>query len=414
VPHVGEVSEDCLSLNVWTSNWGGREDPLPVMVWIHGGSNTSGWSSQEVYDGTALARKGVVVVTVNYRLGVFGFMAHPELTEESGSGSSGNYGLLDQIAALEWVGENISEFGGDPERVTAFGESAGSSDVISLMASPLAEGLFHRVIAQSGAEMGRMAPLRQGERRGTRIGTALGAESISALRALDAISLDETVSAVGGAWGPIHDGWVLPDPPGIAFSEGRQHDVPLVIGSTADEFTGLAFYLPRVESTVAGYNRWTESFRGVASALREVYPVNRDQDVRPALIQIYTDIAFTCESRTAARRMGGVASDAYLYQLTRVLEGAGELGAFHGSDIPYVFDTQVEWVPQLDVDRELTSAMMDYWVEFARTGNPNGEGRPGWPVYQEGTAEHLSFGDEIVVGRNLRAAKCDVLDRIGR
>ena len=407
VPHVGEVSEDCLSLNVWTPNWGLNAEPLPVMVWIHGGSNNVGWSSQADYDGTHLSRQGVVVVTINYRLGIFGFLAHPQLTWESANGSSGNYGLLDQIAALSWVQENIGALGGDPERVTIFGESAGSLDVLSLMASPLADGLYHRVIAQSGAPGNSVATLRQAEDQGNQIGLEMNQRSIHEMRKTPASKLLEAGST--RAWGPINDGWVLPLPANEAFELGRQHDVPLMIGSTADEFTGLTYYLPEIEKTVTGFNTWAESLGSVSPALKKAYPVVKDEDAWSAMVQIYTDLAFTCPSISIAQAMSKNERTVFLYQFTRVLEGGEALGSFHGSDIPYVFNLPSAQIPWGPTDRLLAKSVMAYWTQFATTGDPNGGDRQHWPQYKAEQSAYMTFGDNLAVGHNLRAAKCEAL-----
>src|SRR5579864_9435620 len=226
---LGAVGEDCLYLNVWTAATAAKER-RPVMVWIHGGGYTRGMGSTATYNGENFAKKGVVVVTINYRLGIFGFLAHPELTKESDVRSSGNYGLLDMIAALEWVQKNIAAFGGDPKRVTIFGESAGSSAVNFLMASPLAKGLFQRVVGESGANFGRGVALAEMEQNGVRLG------SLAALRAKSAEDLLKTE----GSFRPCVDGWFLPEGVGAIFAQHKQSDVPVIAGSNADEARSLA------------------------------------------------------------------------------------------------------------------------------------------------------------------------------
>jgi para-nitrobenzyl esterase len=411
VPHLGDISEDCLSLNVWTPNWGLESEALPVMVWIHGGSNNVGWGSQTDYDGSNLARQGVVVVTINYRLGIFGFMAHPQLTWESANGSSGNYGLLDQVAALKWVRDNIGTLGGDPGRVTIFGESAGSLDVLTLMASPLADGLYHRVIAQSGAPRAAESTLHQAEDRGREIGFELGRRSIQGMRDVPAEKLLE--EGVKHRWGPIHDGWVLPRPVLETFQKGRQHNVPLMIGSTADEYSGLKYYLPKIEQTVEGFNAWADSLGSVAAKLKAAYPVTQDEDVEPTLVQIYTDLNFTCPSRAIALAMSEHARPAFLYLFTRIFEGGDSLGSFHGIDIPYVFNVPIPGITWNQTDAELAKSVMGYWVQFAAAGDPNGDDRPNWPTFSAERSEYLIFGDELDVGRNLRTSKCDALEGFG-
>ena len=239
------MDEDCLYLNIWTPAKSADES-LPVMVWIHGGSNLNGAGSQPEYDGSDIASKGVVVVTINYRLDIFGFLAHPELTKESGTNSSGNYGLLDQIAALKWVQKNIRAFGGDPSRVTIFGESAGAFDVSLLMASPLARGLFHRAIAESGGALTPIPafgpkPLQVGEQDGLKFAQSVGASSISELRNKSAKELlDASIkNPITYAFG-IVDGYVVPSHPALIYSEGKQNDVPLLVGWNANEGTYFA------------------------------------------------------------------------------------------------------------------------------------------------------------------------------
>jgi para-nitrobenzyl esterase len=260
------ASEDCLYLNVWSANVGGR-DRRPVMVWIHGGSNVNGEGHSPWYDGAALAKRGVVVVTINYRLGIFGFLAHPALTAESPHGASGNYGLLDQVEALRWVQRNIAAFGGDPSRVTVFGESAGSIDIMHLMAAPAAMGLFQRAIAQSGAPMSAMSPLRLAEAAGVNALRSLVADSANPLPSLRAAPAGAVLEAANRAqaMGPIVDGWVLPDVTARIFEAGKQHPVALLTGTNGLEMSTLRVYMPRVEPTVAGYEAWVNRLVGPAA-----------------------------------------------------------------------------------------------------------------------------------------------------
>ncbi len=427
VSRIGETSEDCLYLNVWTGNWGGGGgEPQPVMVWIHGGSNNSGSGSEGGYDGARLSARGVVVVTINYRLGALGFLAHPALTAESPHGSSGNYALLDQIEALRWVQRNIAAFGGDPNRVTVFGESAGSMDVMHLMASPLATGLFHRAIGQSGAPLAGAATLKQGEARGERLAKWLGVEGdvdvTGALRMKDAdeiVRADADVPSPSGSsiWTSaatvIVDGWVLPEPTGRVFATGAQQAVPLLVGSTADEFASLRYYLPSIERSVDAYQSWvSQTFGLLASWLIDLYPATADEEVDQTLISLMTDLTFTCLSRFAASTMPAAGTKAYLYHFTRALPGPGgeKLGAFHGFDIGYVFDTRADWFPLEQKDRVLTDAMAGYWTEFAATGDPNRKGSPEWPAYTAETDLHLELGSEIRVAAGLKKRQCDAVD----
>jgi para-nitrobenzyl esterase len=412
VPALGETSEDCLFLNVWSSNLGGDE-PQPVMVWIHGGSNVSGAGSEGTYDGVKLARKGVVVVTINYRLNVFGFLAHPALSEESPRGVSGNYGLLDQIAALEWVQRNIAAFGGDPSTVTIFGESAGATDVGYLMASPLAEGLFHRAISQSGGyAVADFQTVADVEARGVELIEALGIskdpEVLTALRNMDAGDL------LAGAFkafpkglnlGPSKDGWFLPESPGHVFAAGDQHDVPLLIGVNADEWTTLRFFTPdyTVESFRAAL-RWTYGSTGEQA--EALYTVSSAADLQGATDRWMTDLVFVGPSTYMARWMANVPSNTYFYVFSRQLPGPGgkNLGAYHAAEMAYVWDNlDLEpWVPREEYDRELAKIMSDHWVRFATTGDPNGEIQPTWLPYSPDSEYYLEFGDEIETKRNFR------------
>ena len=389
------MSEDCLYLNVYTAAKASR-DKLPGMVWIHGGALTSGAGA--IYEGEELAHKGVVVVTVNYRLGVFGFLAHPELTKESDRNASGNYGLLDQVAALEWVQKNIAAFGGDPKRVTIFGESAGSWSVNYLMASPLAHGLFQRAIGESGGEFAPARKLADAEQAGVKFGQSLGAGTLAALRAKSA---DEVEKANGFQTGANVDGWFLPEDVYTIFSKGKQNDVPLLIGSNADE--GTLFTPPTV--TAASFRQQSERrFGPDADAFLKLYPVNSDAQARAAQAESMRDQTFGWEMRTWARldtKTGK--SKVFLYFFSHVPPGpnAARLGAQHGAEIPYAFN----WVngrdaaqsPWQDADRKLAVAASSYWVNFAATGDPNGKGLLKWPVYRAKDDLVMGFGDTIEV-----------------
>ncbi len=407
------TSEDCLYLNVWSANVGGRQG-RPVMVWIHGGANLSGDGHSPWYDGTALAKRGVVVVTLNYRLGVFGFLAHPALTTESPNHSSGNYGLLDQVEALRWVQRNIAAFGGDPANVTVFGESAGSIDLMHLMAAPAARGLFTRAIAQSGAPMIGMAPLRLAEVGGARALEPLVTDSTNPLASLRAAPAADVLAAgtkaMGGGqlMGPIADGWVLPDMTARIFEAGKQHRVALMIGTNALEMTTLRAFMPKVEPTTAGYEKWIgQLFGPSAPAVLSLFPVTAPEQVERQSLAVYTHVLFTCPARVAARSMTAVRQPVYLYQFTRVLPGGERLGAYHAMEITYVFGNTLAWMPREPVDAQLSEAMMGYWTRFAATGDPNGAGKPTWPRYDD-TAQYLDFGNTVVAKRALEHDMCDV------
>ena len=423
LPHT---DEDCLYLNVWTAARDAGEK-RPVMFWIHGGANETGWGHQPVYDGQALARKGVVLVTINYRLGPFGFFAHPRLSKESPHGVSGNYGILDQIAALQWVQRNIAAFGGDPENVTIFGESAGAANVTALCLSPLSKGLFHRAIMQSGAFIWGAAHLREsspvaesleslGERFAEEVVGHDTEDVLAALRNASAETLLEK-SNKNIRSGPVVDGWVLPDYPAIMYANGLQHDVPLLAGTNADE--GSLFVFIKEYKTVSEYRAGIrEQWGKYEDEVFALYPVEARKDIGTVNARYLTDAWFIAPTRATVRAMANVSSNAYLYHFTRaqstgVFKG---FGAYHTAEIPYIFNTfgrdKVSDPEPSEVDQRLAEAMTSYWVRFATTGDPNGNGFPKWPVYETQTDLHLELGDVIRVGSGLRREKCDALDRI--
>ena len=397
------MSEDCLYLNVWTPAKS-ADEKRPVMVWVHGGALTRGAGSTPTYDGEALAKKGVVLVTINYRLGVFGFFAHPALTKESAHHSSGNYGLLDQIAALQWVRKNIAAFGGDPERVTIFGESAGSWSVNYLMASPLAKGLFHRVIGESGGAFGEMQKLAQVETSGAKLG------SLEALRAKPADELLKTL----GAFPPNVDGWLLPTDVRTIFAKGKQNDVPLLAGSNANEGTTLAPWpaTSKPEDFVAEAQR---RFGNRADEVLKLYPSSTLDEARTSHYDLYRDVAFGWQMRTWVRLQTKTGkSNAYLYRFSRVSPGAQKsgVGAYHAAEIAYVFQTLNPNRPFQIRDFELADQMSSYWVNFAATGNPNGKGLPPWPAYRANSDMAVEFGDTIHEIKGLDKPALDLIDRL--
>jgi len=413
-------SEDCLYLNVWTpaKTTGER---LPVMVWIHGGGCTTGAGSLAIYDGSNLARQGVVVVTINYRLGPFGFFAHPLLSAELPQGVSGNYGFLDQIAALRWVHNNIAAFGGDPGCVTIFGESAGSCSVVRLLISPLAKGLFHRAIAESGG-IGRSRHLRENwgmksmEQVGEEMAQALGCTNLTALRAKTAEELLQTANPAQGLFGKgvkfgwVVDGWAIPDDPALLYAARKYSDVPLLIGANADE--GSIFMAQLPTQTVQTYRMTVKALFGPESdAVLKLFPVERDEDVKPAMERLTTVFAFVADARAIARMKGLGQEKAYLYHFTRVppaLRNRG-LGAAHGMEIPYVFDNLPRFMSA--EDQQLAATMSACWVRFAKTGDPNGLGLPAWPAY-DAADRYLEFGDGVSVKSRLYKEACDLYDRL--
>ena len=424
-PGSTRLDEDCLYLNVWTAAAPG--EAAPVMVWIHGGALRMGDGSSVAYDGSALASRGVVVVTINYRLGALGYLAHPLLREESANGASGNYGVLDQIAALEWVQRNIAAFGGDPRRVTIFGESAGSWSINYLMATPLAAGLFAGAIGQSGgvfAPGAGAAPRAVAESAGEEIAAAAlgdGAEvSLEALRALPAA---DVVAADTGRVLVNIDGWVLHDTVNAIFAGGAQHDVPLILGANADEGTALARYAGGPElSSVAEYEDWARGEYGdLADQFLAAYPAESDEDVSARMIDSGGDGRFNWEMRTWARMMETVSAPTWLYFFSRVppAPDAARYGAYHTAEIPYVFGNlgggSRYWFANRDyddTDRALSDAMSSYWINFAATGNPNGEGVPEWPAYTRDAEQALEFGDSVQVRQGVRGERLDFFDQL--
>lgn len=413
------LSEDCLYLNVWTPAKSGK-DRLPVMFWIHGGGFTRGSGTGAAYDGELLAAKGVVVVTINYRLGTFGFFAHPALTAESAHHASGNYALLDQIAALQWVKKNIAAFGGNPNLVTIFGESAGSWAVNALMASPLAKGLFQRAIGESGGVFDSMISLVDAEKSGEKAAEKILAGQSAAsnpdkdiLKSLRAVPAEDLLKATNTDLArAIVDGFVLPQTVTEIFAQGKQNDVPLLVGNNADEGTTLAPQGANLKA--AAFTTGVKArYQATADQFLKIYPADSDEQAVKSFYAAYRDQVFGWQMRTWARMQSKTGHHpAYLYYFTRRTPGpAGErVGAFHALEIAYVFGNFTWQFAWDDNDHKLSQTIMSYWVNFAKTGNPNGAGLPQWPAYSLQQDQAMELGDKVAVRAETNKAGLDFYD----
>lgn len=395
------MSEDCLSLNVWTPK--GAHD-LPVMVWIHGGALTTGASSESMYDGARLAGHGIVVVSINYRLGVLGYLAHPALSAESPLGISGNYGLLDQIEALRWIQRNIRAFGGDPTRVTIAGESAGGLSVMYLMASPPARGLFSQAIAES-AYMITTPELKRSvfgqpsaEASGVYLAGKLHAPDLAALRAMDPRQLVDAVVPTGWLpWGAI-DGHILTGQLVDVFDKGEQARVPILAGFNSGEIRSLTFLLPPPPANAGEYEtRIRAGYRDLAPAFLAQYPSG---DIKESMLATTRDAMYGWTAERLAKKQAALGLPAYLYLFDHGYPAADAAGlhGFHASELPYVFGTMERapplWpkAPDTPAEVRMTDALAGYWSSFVKTGAPQAANQPDWPRY--GTAgEYMRFAE---------------------
>lgn len=415
--------EDCLYLNVMTPQWPLKR-PLPVMLWIHGGANMGGTGSSEFFKGGRLYRHGVVLVTTNYRLGVFGFFAHLELSRASAHHASGNYALLDQIAALQWVHHNIAHFGGDPDNVTVFGQSAGAISTSALMASPLAQGLFHKAISQSGSITLHPAKLADLEAAGETWAQSLpippGQQPVAYLRSLGSADLLKAASPPTDRGAPRPDirigldGWVLTSNPAQVFFSGRQAPIPMIIGNNSRELPKMASadqvrkdiergMPPDMVSGVLAAYGLAHDGTGAADD-----PING-----PLSVQFIVDVQFRCTGTTQQTWHEAAHHPAYGYQFDRAIPGREAEGALHSSELPYVFGS----FPNAGniggafgaADRELSDVIQRYWTNFAKTGDPNGNGLPVWPRFS-GTQGYMEFMPDgrAVPKAGLRRAQCDL------
>jgi para-nitrobenzyl esterase len=411
-------SEDCLQLNVWTPRWPMRS-PVPVMVWIHGGGNIAGSGVEPLFNGESLARHGIVLVTINYRLGVFGFFSHPELTKESPHHASGNYGLLDQVSALHWVQDNIARFGGDPGNVTILGESAGAMDVNVLMTTPLSRGLFKRVIAESGP-VSAPPTLAEEERKGEEFAAKLniaGGQALARLRALTSDELlkaaGEGLSSVGPMLGIEVDGWVFPESPVKDFATGQEHRVGLMLGNNSQELQKPFFPMSgNLNKAIS------DQYGPLADRALTLYGLNgasepqSDLEFGNAMAQWATDTQFRCGSVAELIWHSTAENPAYEYQFSRTVHGNEAEGAPHAAEIPFVFGTLAVWQSMRNYnesDQQYSVEMQEYWVNFAKTGDPNGGKLPRWPKFDPVARPYLDFMDAGPVAKEgLRRSICDL------
>ena len=411
-PH-GTVSEDCLYLNVWTAA-PSEHEKRPVLFYIHGGAFTDGSGDVPVYDGENLAKKGIVVVTINYRVGPLGFFTHPDLTKESGHHSSGNYGLLDQVAALRWVQRNIAAFGGDPARVTIAGQSAGAASVHYLVASPLAKGLFVRAIAESGSrfQSGPGKTLAESEQDGVRFAESRNAHTLQELRALPAESLASPLEG-DFSFRPIVDGWFLPKDVADIFASGEQSDVPTLTGWTYDEGSFSADY---GHTPAEEFRKRVEQRAGpLAAALLKLYPTSTQEQAAESQKAFAREQSLVSMFLWAAQRGRTGKTPVFTYLFTHPQPGPtqGRYGVFHSSELPYVFDNlNKSDRPWTAVDRKIARELSSYWVRFIEAGDPNAEGLPVWAPFSPASDTTMELGDKMGPRPIVEPAKLDLLRQL--
>ena len=403
-PTAGGMSEDCLYLNVWTPAKSAN-DKLPVMVFIHGGAFAEGTGSDPLYNGTALAKKGVVIVTLNYRMGALGFLAHPQLSNESSENSSGNYGILDQIAAMKWVQRNIGNFGGDPSNVTIFGQSAGASSILVHLVSPQSKGLYRQAIIESGpiwtdgVILDIFSPKAKAERYGEEYAQHLGYTGPDAIAQMRKVSSADLVNATPWpastfwrihtlGFKPVVDGWIILNSPDTLFLSHRENPVPLIIGNNANDGITLT---ANANMTVTEYEKFLrDNFGKDAAAVFAKYPANSTADVQHQLSLMMTDYDFMDAAKFTGGSMADLNQSTYLYRFSYDLPGQ-PLGAFHSSELFMVFRPPNTFTDP--TSSRVSENMMDLWVRFAKTGDPNGGMNVTWPKYTKEQGQYLDIGD---------------------
>jgi para-nitrobenzyl esterase len=402
------ISEDCLYLNVWTPAKGAGEK-FPVLVWIYGGGFSGGRTSDPLFDGAPLARKGVVYVSLAYRVGVMGFLAHPALSAENrqahGVAASGNYGLLDLVAGLRWVQQNIAAFGGDPGKVTIWGESAGAIAVSMLAVAPQAKGLFHGAISDSGGSFGptrtptapgeNVPPLPVAEQAGVTLAGKLGASSIEAMRAKPAGEVMVQARGIGAIGWPVLDRWVIPDDQHVLYEKGAYHDTPILVGINSDE--GASF--TRTTDAAQFQADTRTRFNMHAEPIFKAYPPDASGSIKQAARDVLRDASFGWHTWVWAKLQSGRGgSPAYVYYMDQRPPYAADsrnadvAGVPHGAELPYVFQhLDLTPLPWTEADRRISDAMATYWTNFAKTGNPNGAGQPRWPAFSDRDPQRMVF-----------------------
>jgi len=413
------TSEDCLYLNIWTPTTDDKAN-LPVMVYIHGGSNNSGWSFEPNYHGYALAQKDVVVVSIAYRLGVFGFISHPEIDNED---AIANFGLWDQIAAFKWVKKNISKFGGNPNRVTAFGESAGAQDILALLFTKPAKDLFHQAILQSNAGFGMVeetdgnghieSNIDNEKQRGHELSLILSENetplSLEELKKIPANIILEKYNEYFSSYyhSPAVDGQLIEIATWKDIQQSSLDNVKLIIGSNADE------YYANIPESVTNQDILATTQNLYKNQSNKAYEAVKDeQDSRNALDRLYTAEGMLCPSQYLADKINADGGESWVYYFSRIRDGDAAkhkmVRAYHGAELPYVFNTHDHWMTTTEKDLTLTEMLTDYWTQFAKTGNPNAEHAPKWPVFNFSKTSVQNFGDYISTINSPEPILCDL------